>query len=312
MEAIINFLGSLKFTHPMYFWIAGALVLLAILFPWAKKRAGLSIDPQYLRKKVTFKSKRYWMLLIPVVIVSVLVAGGLSDPQVIEKEVTYIYGYPVVLVVDVSGSMGAGISQQTSYEESLEVFNNLIARRGNINFGLIIFSAEKYVARYFINKNELFQDTLDNKADIVEIANGTWPTQALVKAREFLTNNINGDGKAIVFISDLNVSGQEGINLTQEITRISLAGINLYILATGEEGQRTAEIPQVSGVKVIGMNDKGGIDLMCQEICAMQMSPIREEETETKKSLIPFLVLPAVLIIGLCLVLSETRFQKIP
>ena len=153
MEAIINFLGSLKFTHPMYFWIAGALVLLAILFPWAKKRAGLSIDPQYLRKKVTFKSKRYWMLLIPVVIVSVLVAGGLSDPQVIEKEVTYIYGYPVVLVVDVSGSMGAGISQQTSYEESLEVFNNLIARRGNINFGLIIFSAEKYIARYFINKN---------------------------------------------------------------------------------------------------------------------------------------------------------------
>jgi hypothetical protein len=312
MDALIDFLSSCKFSTPLYFWIAGAFVLLAILFPWAKKRAGLSIDPQYLRKKVTFKSKRFWMLLIPVVFALVLVVGALSNPQAIERKVTYIYGYPVMLVVDVSGSMGAGINQRTGYEESLEVFNDLIARRSNINFGLIIFSAEKYVARYFINKNELFQDTLENKADVVEIANGTWPTQALVKAREFLTNNINGDGKAIVFISDLNVSGQERTNLAQEITRISFAGINLYILATGEEGQRTAEIPQVSGVKVIDMNDKRGIDLMCQEIYLMQMSPIMEEETKTEKSLIPFLLLPAVVIIGLCLVLSETRFQKIP
>jgi hypothetical protein len=312
MEDIINFLGSLKFTHPLYFWIAGVLILLVILFPWAKKRAGLSIDSQYLRGKTTIKSKRFWMLLIPVVIALVLVAGALSDPQVIEKEVTYIYGYPVMLIVDVSGSMGAGINQQTSYEESLEVFNDLIARRGNINFGLILFSAENYVARYFIDKNELFQDTLENKADVVEIANGTWPSRALVKAREFLTDDIKGDGKVIIFISDLYVSGQERTNLAQEITRISLAGINLYILATGEEDQSTAEIPQVSGVKVIDMNDKDGIDLMCQEIYSMQMSPIREEETKTGKSLIPFLVLPALVIIGLCLVLSETRFQKIP
>lgn len=252
------------------------------------------------------------MLSIPVVITSILMAGVLSSPQITEKPVTYIYGYPVMVVIDVSGSMGTGTSQRSGYEESLEVFNDLIARRGDINFGLILYSAENYVARYFINKNELFLDTLENKEEIVEISMGTHPTEALIKARQFLTEYIKGEEKAIVFISDLNVSGNVRLDIAEEMTRISLAGITLYIIATGEEQNRQVEIPQMSGLNVVDMDDKDAIDRICEEIYEMQISPIREEIGLLEKSLIPFLILPALGIIGLCLVLSETRFRKIP
>ena len=312
MEEITSFLDSCEFTTPLYFWIAGALVLLLIFFPWFGRKKGLAIDLQYWKREVTFKSKRVWALSIPVVITSILMVGVLSEPQVTDKPITYIYGYPVMLVIDISGSMGVETKQRSGYEESLEVFNDLVALRGDINFGLTLYSAENYVARYFINKNELFQDTLENKEEIAYISMGTWPTEALEKARLFLTENIEGKDKAIILISDLNVIGQEKLDMAEEITMISLAGINLYIIATGEEEQRVVDIPQMSGLKIVDMDDKEGINQICEEIYAMQTSPIREEESLLVKSLIPFLILPALGIIVFCLILGETRFRKIP
>lgn len=312
MAGLINFFGSWNLASPLFFWLAGALCLLLIFIPWSRRRRGLALELEPLRNRVRLENKRVWMVAPLAVLCVLLIAGALSGPRMTEETTTHVYGYPVMLVVDVSGSMGAGTNEPSGYEQSLEVFNNLVSLRGNINFGLIIFSAEDYVARYFVNKNELFLDTLQNKADIIDIANGTRPTDALEKSRQFLTQYIEGGGKAIIFISDLNVAGQEATDLAQEITRISLSGINLYILATGEKDLRTAQIPQVPGVQVIDMNDKAGIDQMLQEIYSMQMPVIREEKSQTEKNLVPFLVLPALAVLTLCLVLSETRFRKIP
>jgi hypothetical protein len=313
MEKLTDFFNSLIFSTPLYLWIAGALVLLLIFLPWFGRKKRLAIDLQYWGDKVKLKSGRFMILSIPVLITSVLLVGVLSNPQITEKSITYIYGYPVMIVIDISGSMGTGTSQRTGYEESLEVFNDLVARRGDINFGLLLYSTENYVARYFINKNELFLDTLENKDEIVEISMGTRPTEALTRARQFLEENIEGENKAIIFISDLNVSGQTRLDVAEEMTMVSLAGINLYIIATGEEKNRAVEIPQMSGLKVVDMDDKDAIDLICEEIYEMQISPIREEEEGLMdKSLIPYLILPALGIIGLCLVLGETRYRKIP
>jgi hypothetical protein len=311
VEELAQFLADCEFTTPLYFWIAGALVLLLILLPWFGRERGLTIDLQYWRRKVSFKSKRVWLLLIPVVIVSIIMVGVLSDPQVTTRPITYVYGYPVMIVFDVSGSMSVG-SAEASYKQGLEAFDDLVARRGDINFGLMLFSTENYVARYFINKNELFIDTLENKEEITYISKGTRIAEALAKAYLFFTENIKGEDKAIVLISDLDVNSTELSSVIEEMTRISLADINLYIIATGKGKQNAADIPQMPGLKIVDANDKYGIDQIYGEISAMQISPISEEEGLLKKSLIPFLILPALGVIFLCLILSETRFQKIP
>lgn len=316
MEESAKFLASCEFATPLYFGIGGALVLLLIFFPWARKRRGLAIDLTYWKRKVAFKSKRVWVLSVLVVIASILMAGVLSDPRVPTRPIASIYGKPVMLVVDVSGSMVADTGpqpQRTSFEEAREAFNDFIARRADINSSLIIYSTENYVARYFTYKNELFKDTLENTEEINYISTGTRTAEALAKARQFLTDNIeNKADKAIVLIYDMQTDLKAMLEMAEEMDRISLAGINLYIITIGAEKRGTVAIPQMSGLKIVDINDKYGIDQICEEISAMQSSPVREEEGLLKKSLIPFLILPALGLITLCLLLGETRFRKIP
>jgi len=253
------------------------------------------------------------MLSIPVVIASILMVGVLSNPQVTTKPITYVYGYPVMLVVDVSGSMGVGYSTQTPFGRSYKIFTSLTSKRGDLNFGLLLFSSDIYIARYFINKDELFQDTLDNRREVAYLSVGTRVSAALATAHQFLTDKIDGQDKAVICITDLDVSYQESLKIVSEMNRMSMIGIKTYIIAP-EESIRIAETRGngVMDFKVVSMDDEEGIEQICQEISEMKMSLIREDEGLLKKSLIPFLILPALGVIVLCLILGETRFLKIP
>jgi len=312
MEKLADFFNSLAFSAPLYLWVAGALVLLLIFLPWFGRKKRLAIDLQYWGDKVNLKSRRFLILSIPVLITSILLVGVLSNPKVTEKPITDIYGYPVMIVIDVSGSMAVDSMYQTSFDEALEAFNDLVARRSDMNFGLLIFSSESYVARYFINKNELFLDTLENKEEIVYLSRTTHIAEALRKAYVFLTENIEGDDKAIILISDLYVASGEWPSIVTEMNIISLANINLYIIATKDGKKNETYIPEISGLKIVDLQDKGGIDQICEEISAMQMSLIREEEGLSEKSLTPFLALLTLGLIVFSLVLDETRYRKIP
>ncbi len=312
MGSLTDYIGSIEFAKPLYLWIAIGLIILLLFLPWFGEKRGLSLELGFWKKEVAFKSRRISALLIPVVLTLAIIAGASSYPGTEEKQITYIYGYPVMVVVDISGSMGAGIDLHTGYEESIEVFSDLVDRRGDINFSLLLYSAENYIARYFVNKNELFRDTLENKDEIMQIANGTRPAEALLRARRFLAANIPRGEKTIVFISDLNVSGQAGIDITEEMTRVLMAGINLYVVVTGEEELRSVEMPEISGWKIVEASDKNGVNQMCEEISSRTMSVVREDEKSTNKSMIPPFVISALVLIGFYLVLSETRFQKIP
>ena len=301
MEELAKFLASCAFATPLYFWIGGALVLLLIFFPWARKRRGLAIDLQYWKPRVAFKSKRLLVLSIPVVIISILMAGVLSDPQVTVRSSAFAYyGKPVMVVIDISGSMDTIpqprlVDQRTNLEKASAVFEDLIARRADINFGLLLYSTDRYIARYFTYKNELLKDTMENKEEINYTSTGTRTAEALMTARLFLTDNIEDEAdKAIVLITDLECDIEAMLRMDEEMERVLSAGINLYEV-------------------VIGAEEQGAVmDQICKELSEMQSSLIMEEEVLLKKSLIPFLIPPALGLITLCLILGETRFRKIP
>jgi hypothetical protein len=318
VEELTRFLASCEFATPLYFWIGGAFVLLLVFFQLLRKRRGLAIDLQYWKRKVAFKSKRVWVLSILVAIASILMAGVLSDPQFTTISNDSIYGKPVMVVVDISGSMEAKPKprledQRPNFEKARTIFEELIDRRPDVNFGLIFYSTENYVARYFAYKNELLKDTIENREEINYISTGTRTHEALAKARQFLTDNVADEAdKAIVLISDLEADLEAILRMSEEMERVTAAGIKIYAIVIGEEKQDAVDVPQIEGVKMVDMYDRDSIDQICEEISAMQISPIREEEVLLKKSLIPFFILPALGVIILCLVLGETRFRKIP
>ena len=121
--------------------------------------------------------------------------------------------------------------------------------------------------------------------------------------------------KAIILISDLEADPGPLAEMADAIERARWDGINIYVILIERPsayGRPAPPVPQLKVLEIVSMNDREGIDQICKDIAAMQNCVIREEETSTKKSLVPVLV-PAILgLMVLCLILSETRFRKIP
>lgn len=324
MEELTRLLASCEFASPLYFWIASALVLLLIFFPLPSRRRGLALDLNYWRRRVEFKRERVWVLSLLVAITSILMTTVLADPQMVTKQSLPIYGKPVMAVVDVSGSMEykgspgekvtTAAEEASNFERARGVFYDILHRDSKADFGLLLYSTKNYVARYFAYKNELLKDTLENTEEVSFISTGTQTTAALAKARFFLSEKIQAKEKAIVLISDLHSDLEGLIEMAEEMESALWAGIKVYVIVIGGERGLAYWAPRRTQkeVRVVGMYDEYGIDQICAEISAMESSLIGEQEILSRVSLVPFLIPPVLGLITLCLILSGTRFRKIP
>ena len=317
MEELRKFVASSEFASPLYFWIGSALVLLLIFFPLPRRRRGLALDLKYWKRRVEFKSERIWVLSILVAMTSILMVTVLANPQTVTKQSVLIYGKPVMAVIDVSGSMEhlkVTGEEASSFQKARGVFNDVLGRDLGADFGLLLYSTENYIARYFAYKNGLLKDTLENDEEISFTSTGTRTAEALAKARSFF-ENVEAKDKAIVLVSDLYGDLEAMVEMAEEMEADLWAGIKVYVIVMREEQSAVDRGPrrsQIKEVKWVGMNDKYGINQICEEIAAMESSPMGEEEILLRKSLIPFLIPPILGLITLCLILSETRFRKIP
>ncbi len=321
MEELTRFLASCEFASPLYFWMGSALVLLLIFFPLFRKRRGLRLDLKYWKGRVEFKGERVWVLWTLIAITSLLMATVLTNPRILTRQSVPIYGKPVMAVIDVSGSMEyrgrPGKEGPSSFEKARNVFYDLLDHNIEADLGLLLYSTEHYIARYFAPKNELLKDTLENTEEVSFISTGTRTAEALAKARRFFSENTEAKDKAIVLISDLEAEPEAILETAEEMERYVWAGIKIYVIFIEREkrsvvAEKPRQLQPTEGVKMVGMNDKDGIDQICAEVAAMESSPVRGEEMLLRKSLIPFLVPPILGLITLCLILSETRFRKIP
>lgn len=320
MEKLTEFLASCEFASPLRFGIGSALLLVCIFFPLFQRRRGLALNLAYWRRRVALGSRGAWALSGLVAITSILLAAALTDPQMAIKQRVPLYGKPVMVVVDVSGSMEyrgrAGREGLSSIEKARAVFDDLIARRVDADFGLLLYSTERYIARYFAFKDELLRDTLENTEEVTFISTGTRTAEALAQARTFLLEHIDAKEKAVLLISDLEGDLEALVQMAEEMERNVVAGIKVYAIIIEREGQRTRDEDrgptQIEGVRMVSMNDESGIDQTCSEIAALDYSPVGEEEILTTRSLVPHLILPVLGFFVLFLFLSETRFRKIP
>jgi hypothetical protein len=322
VEELGQWVASFDASTPWYF-VAALGVALAILFlPVRKRTGGLALNLRYWSAHVEFTSSRLVILAALAVAACLLVAAGLADPQVTTKPALSIYGKPVIAVVDISGSMGAAprrwagdampTDRRNGYEKARDVFNDLIGRRPDVNFALLLYSTERYIARYFTYKNELLADTIDNEKEIADISTGTRTAEALVEARQFLTDHVAGKDKAIVLISDLDGDLEAMLQMSEEMEREVLAGIRVYVIAITSEKKTAVKPAKIDGVEFVAMDDSAGIDRVLREISEMQSAPLRQEIVPQKHSLIPYFALPGLGLVLFAVWLTENRFCKIP
>jgi hypothetical protein len=321
METLGSILTSWEFASPLLFWITVALGLICIFFPTVRKKRGVRLDLGFWKKKIRFRGKGSWIMPLLIAATTLLLAATLADPQVLSKRTVPIYGKPALVVVDVSGSMGyVGRRGQdlTGYEKAHEVLNEVFAGDLEADFGLLFFSSENYIARYFASKKELLKDTLEVTEEIREISYGTRTAEALALARRFLSEKIQVKPRALILISDLEESPSASAETAQELEMILKSGIKVYVILmvqeTWWEATRDAkEAPvHLQGLDIVEMDDTYGISRIRREIASMASSAIKEETVLSRTSLIPYLIPPLLGLVALGLVFSETYFRRIP
>jgi hypothetical protein len=292
--------------------MAFGIMIILIFLPRYVNKELFAFDLRYWTRKIPLKNNKVWILIIPIIIVVILLAGVFSEPKVAEKQITRVYGSPVMIIVDVSSSMGVGYTNNTGYDNAYNAFSQLVAERGDVNFGLLLFSEENYIARYFTNKNELFKDSLENEEEILDFATSTNVVDALKTARFFITNNLAGINTAIILISDLDFTKDQWREAILELVLISLDDIDTYVIATGNGFAFKNNFPELSNLKVFDSMESDSIHWIYKELALMKLVPIMEEEDFEKKSIVPFFTIPALIMIIVCIILSETLFRKIP
>ena len=312
---------SWEFVSPRLFWLASALGLVFVFFPPLWRRRRITLDLTFWKRKVGSGSKAIWILPALIAVIMILMAAALADPQVLMERTVPIYGRPALVVVDVSGSIGyVGRRGEdlAGFEKAHQILNEVLDGDLEADFGLLFFSSENYIARYFAPKKDLLKDTLEVTEEIREISYGTRTAEALGLARRFLSDKVKAKEKALVLISDLQESPSALAETKEELEKILKAGIKVHLVVMFQETwwnriNGSFSIPiELQGLDVVGMNDRQGISRIRREIASMASSPIREDAVLSRTSLIPYLTLPILGLVALCMVLSETCFRRIP
>jgi hypothetical protein len=328
MAELIPVLSSLRFTQPVGLLVGVALAVTLVLLQLRRRRDGLAFDGRWWGGRVKLRSNGVWVMTVLVALAVLLMVAALGAPEVVATEKVYIYGKPVVAVIDVSGSMDyvarstrrnvvpeAG-EPMSNLDQARAVFNDILSRDLGMDFGVLLYSTENYVARYFAFKKDLIRDSLDNEEEIAFISRGTRTADALIAARHFLAANAGEGEKAILLVSDLQGDLEAIVATAEQLENCLYAGIKVYVIMIGDQTRRTrlnpVPLPDVEGVMMVERTDKAGVDRLANELAQLPDSPVSIEAKPVRRNVTPWLAGSVLGLLLLTLILSETRFRKLP
>lgn len=329
MAELIRLLASWRFTSPVGLWLGGALLCLCALYHWRRRPQGLAFDLGYWSARVELGSRRARALGLLALAAAALMVLALGAPEVLAREPVRLHGRPVMAVIDISGSMdyrarirpaspGEPVRRERSnIEKARAVFQEMLGRDLGVDYGLLLYSSDRYIARYFTPKKALLADTLENDEEIAFISTGTRTAEALTAARRFLTENVQAGDGAILLISDMQGDLEALVAIGEELENCQYAGLEVYVIVIGaDDPQASARKPPalapVPGVTLVHMNDRAGLDLISQELATMENAVMAREEVRVRRSVVPHLAAAALGLVGACLVLLESACRRIP
>ena len=338
--------SPLRFTSP-YFLLLFPLFFLIIYFH-GKNRIGkepaLSFSNLLLRKGTTksFVSPRRIFLLVLRSIVLLLVGAALLRPQRGEGiEEMRDKGIDIIVALDVSGSMKAlDFLPKNRLEGAKEAANEFVKHRKGDRIGLVIFGAQSYVqCPLTLDYDQIGSLLTDVHIGMVE--DGTAIGSAIATSVNRLKDS-EAQTKVLILLTD-------GINNAGEISPLEAAklakyfGVKIYTIGAGKTGlslypdeeeskgqdkllskekyvRVQNELDEASlqaiagqtGGRYFRVEDKLSLEKTFQEIDGLERVPIRSRRYKNFLDLYPFLVWPALVLLGAEILMRNTLFVKIP
>ena len=245
-------------------------------------------------------------------------------------------GIDIVLALDVSSSMEAkdlANQRRTRLAVSKDVVSEFVADRANDRLGLVVFAGESYTQCPLTLDYEVFKGFLKG----VEIAEEDWDGTAIGLGIATAVNRLReseAQSKVLILLTD-------GKNNRGEIDPITAAkaakavGVRIYTIGAGSDGtimqeqntifgkrfvpvkveideETLQEVADVTGGQYFRATSAEKLESIYEEIGEMEKTEIKVREYVDYEELFAHFLWPGLFLLMLDVVLSHTRFRRLP
>jgi Ca-activated chloride channel homolog len=330
-----------RFLQPEWFWL---LALLPIVLLWRGRRgpvAAIEYSDISLARDVARRGRsRIGLLLwlLPI-LAGALMIVGLARPQRADgRTLITANGIDIVLGLDVSGSMQA-LDFQIDHQRvnRIEVVKSVVSKfieeRQDDRIGIIAFAGTPYLVSPITLDHDWLQQNLERVA-VGSVDDGTAIGSALAASVNRLRLT-QAKSKVVILLTD-------GVNNTGKISPLAAAeaakamGVKVYTIGVGVRGEAplpvrdaagnwhvvTAKvdvdektlqaIADETGGKFYRATDTDSLQRIYEQINRLEKTAQTVQKFEHTEELYPYALIPALAILGLSLLLQQTRLRRLP
>ncbi len=287
----------------------------------------------------TFSIKALPILKVVRFIVITLLIVTLARPQLSQsREHRFAEGIDILLVLDISESMRAEDFEGTNrIQTAKSVINAMLEKRlthrENDRIGLVVFAGESFTLCPLTLDYQVLAELLGD-VEIGQLEDGTAIGDALATATQRLRAS-ESKTKIVILLTD----GENNAGSINPGTAASLAksfGIKVYTIGMGKEGgaripyadmtfgkryrevltyldeDTLKQIAQTTGGRYFRATDTQSLKQIYAEIDRFEKTEFKTFNTVAYKELAAYFLIPAVLLLGIEILLSNTMLRKIP
>jgi Ca-activated chloride channel homolog len=248
------------FAHSQWWYIAVPLLAVVFLVKWFLGRAVTYNSPLVAHMSLAVRkqtSLRSWLQGMRGLLLSTLVVL-LGRPQVVDEcGKIPVEGIDIVLVLDISGSMGLiddEFDQRTRCQIAKEEAMRFVSKRTDDAMGLVIFGNE-VVSRCPLTFDRLLLQRIISEVEIgVVNADGTMLARAIVTAANRLKDS-HASSKVMILLTD-GTPSQGDLDPKIALDVAKKLGIRIYTVGIGSQGDEMVMHPLYGIVQKTGVNSQ--------------------------------------------------------
>jgi Ca-activated chloride channel family protein len=331
----------IRFLQPEWFWLLALLPLVALFRGGRGPVAAVEYSDIGLAREITRGARSragLWLWLLPILAAALMIVG-LARPQRDQSrtEVT-ANGIDIVLGLDVSGSMQAldfQINNQrvNRIEVVKSVVSKFIDERAGDRIGLIAFAGAPYLVSPMTLDHDWLQQNLERVntggsddgtaigSAIAAGVNRLRTTPAKSKVMILLTDGVNNTGKISplaaaeaakamgvkIYTIGVGVRGKAPIPVRDEVGNMRL------IMAQVDVDEKTLQaVADLTGGKFYRATDTDSLQKIYEQINGFEKSAQTVQKFEHYAELYPLALIPSLAVLGLSLLLQQTRLRRLP
>ncbi|HEX4242107.1 MAG TPA: VWA domain-containing protein [Steroidobacteraceae bacterium] len=332
----------IRFLQPELLWLLALLPLVLLLRGRRGPVAAIEYSDVSVARELARKSRTRlggWLWMFPVLAAALMIVA-LARPQRghSRTEVT-VNGIDIVLGLDVSGSMQAldfkiDEHRVNRIQVVKRVVSAFIDERPNDRIGLIAFAAAPYLISPITLDHDWLQQNLERITTAVGNDDGTAIGSAIAASVNRLRTTA-AKSKVLILLTD-------GMNNTGKISPIAAAeaaramGIKIYTIGVGVQGlapipvhddagnvrlimdkvdvdEKTLQtVAEETGGKFYRATDTDSLGKIYDQINVLEKTARTVQRFEHYDELYRYALIPAAALLGLGLLLSHTRFRRLP